>query len=474
MSLTEANFWTDDRGYGQDPLSILDTSKRIRQILDQELCNEPNVECESDHRRFHENRTVILHYYGKRPFKCKFPRCEFWRQGFEERTRRRQHERTHEKPLKCFVPGCKFERVGFLSEKMRQKHIQDGHSSDHPQPKFDSLDLKDDSIEPLLHYLVTENRVEEVRSVLSTLPNPETYKTEKLRMLASFSASPSMLQLLGEHGYESRPIELLERIRYDQKVVQCINQSIQGRNEMTMAYNLTVMPYPLHSGWRHETYNPFYQFISNGWLEGLKLWCKASIQQLETGKSRSGKEKRSMVIKRHLSYSGILDAAAKYDAGEEAVLFLWKESGLLSYISDISDWASRTLRHVARLGFSVTLATELLSKGANVNFQPRKDEKTALHCAARNDSVEGAEIIQFLLLKGADPEATVKLNLDNGFYFNMTLSSNIKRIGDEKGAQNIHKWLGKSWDELVEETKRIRTEQQVTESLESKKTEKAL
>lgn len=451
MTLTKINFWTDNQGDEQDPLSILDTSKRIRQMLDQELCNAPDAECESDDPEVHRNCAEILHYYGKRPFKCKFPRCEFWRQGFGERSRRRQHERTHEKPLKCSVAGCKFERIGFLSEKMRQKHIQDGHPSDPSHPVFDAFGLQDDSVEPLLHYLITENRVEEVRSVLSALSDPETYKTQELRMLASFAASPAMLQLLGEQESQIN-------------LTHCIIQSIQGRNGMTMAYNLTGLEKPLSPEWMYRKDSPLRRIMSAGWLEGLKLWCKASRNQTETGRGAIDGGSPVSMIKWCLSDPRLLEGAAKHPAGEEAVLFLWKEAGLLSYISDIPLWASRTLRHVARLGCSVTLAAELLGKGARVNFQSRKDERTALHCAARNDSAEGAEMIRFLLLKGADPEATLKV-------YDERSPTSLKRIREEKGAQNIHKWLGKSWDELVEETKYIRNEEQVRESRESNSTE---
>lgn len=334
---------------------------------------------------------------------------------------------------------------------MRQKHIQYGHSSHSPQPKFDSLDLKDDSVEPLLHYLVTENRVEDVRSVLSALSNPETYKTQKLRMLASFAASPSMLQLLGEHD-----------IKLD--VTRCVVQSIKGRNEMTMEYNLNLLQIPFPDHLEALEDSPLCQLMSCGWLAGLKLWCKASRQQLKTRESRHRKYERSTLVKRHLSDRRILEEAAKHPDGEEAVLFLWKESGLLFHINDIPNWASRTLRQVARLNPSVTLATELLNRGARVNFQPQAYERTALHCAARNNSAEGAEMIRFLLLKGADPEATFKPS-------DPRASTHMKRIRDGKGAQNIHRWLGKSWDELVEETQHIHNEGQVGESLESKKTD---
>lgn len=342
--------------------------------------------------------------------------------------------------------------------------MREGHASDPPQPKFDGSDLEDDSVEPLLHYLVTENRVEEVRSVLSAFPDSAFYRTENLLPLASFAASPAMLQLLEEHGLPSDP-------------TRRVIESIKGRNEMTMAYNCDHLRDPI-GNLRHLDgieYNPLQRLMSNGWLAGLKLWCKAARKQL--GTIRRSRNATSTAVKRGLSDLKILEQAAKHPAGEEAVLFLWKESGLLSYIKDIPDWASRNLRHVARFGLSVTLATELINMGANVNVRSRESDRTALHCAARNNSAEGAEMMRFLLLKGADPEAVLKvfveskwIKTESGEEERSTVKA-IKRIRDEKGAQNIHEWLGKSWDELVEETKHICYEPHAGESLETEKTE---
>lgn len=429
-SLTKIVSWTDRLENQPDPLSLLNTSKRIRQTLEKGLCNRPYVGCESADHEDHENCAYILHYYGQRPFKCKFPRCNFWRHGFETRSRRQQHERSHENPLKCHVNGCKFGRIGFLSEKMRQRHLKEGHSCHPPQPRFDARDLENDSVEPLLHYLVANDEVDGVRAIFATLSNSENFKTDELRMLASFSASPAMLKVLGKNTSE--------RSRLD-----CIVKSIQGRNKMTMEYNLLEGSKVL----RDEMV--LTQIVSTGWLEGLKMWCKSLRDWLSDDSSRPHRNSFEFSIIDLVGNQSIIRDAANHPAGEEAVLFLWRESGLLSYLKDIPTWASRTLRHVARLGSSVSLAAELLNRGANINFQPKMSAGSALHNAARNDSLEAAEMMRFLLFNGADPEATIKM------YPNV-----VKRIGDEKGAQHIHKWVGKSWDELVQETKHIRNNAQ--------------
>ena len=70
---------------------------------------------------------------------------------------------------------------------------------------------------------------------------------------------------------------------------------------------------------------------------------------------------------------------------------------------------------------------------------------TPLHHAVIHDTSEAAELVKFLLYLGADPEA-----------FSTSIPSTgsiVRRIKDKKGAKRISKWLGISWDELVEKAK---------------------
>jgi ankyrin repeat protein len=84
----------------------------------------------------------------------------------------------------------------------------------------------------------------------------------------------------------------------------------------------------------------------------------------------------------------------------------------------------------------------LIDLGADVNYRRSERYITALHHAARSTSAEAANLMKFLLLSGADPDI-------------QGLRSNL-RVEDEKGAKGISKWLGVSWKELVEQTKKAR------------------
>jgi hypothetical protein len=136
------------------------------------------------------------------------------------------------------------------------------------------------------------------------------------------------------------------------------------------------------------------------------------------------------------------------------------------------------------LNCSIALATELLRLGAPIDFprgaasrivnpsfssdrskpaaadgssvrRRRPNRKkyrgmTALYSASRSTSEQAAQFIRFLLEKGADPE----------------YGWSDKKPAQEKAAPLMHKWLGETWEELVERTKHARQKKPQEEELE--------
>jgi hypothetical protein len=110
-----------------------------------------------------------------------------------------------------------------------------------------------------------------------------------------------------------------------------------------------------------------------------------------------------------------------------------------------SDHLSRALKAVASTTCSVSIARVLLDNGADVDFRSSKmvnswQIKTPLIAAAAKRTREGADMMKLLLLAGADPTACYQPKKD----------SEPRTAGMEPGAKNISKWLGLTWDELVE------------------------
>ncbi|RHZ68337.1 hypothetical protein CDV55_105500 [Aspergillus turcosus] len=105
------------------------------------------------------------------------------------------------------------------------------------------------------------------------------------------------------------------------------------------------------------------------------------------------------------------------------------------------DWSVIcTLVVVAKTTCSIPLARALLQYGADVNGYKSKKTPSPLQYAARKSSAENAEFMRFLLSEGADPEK----------------DSNSRKASDEKCAKGILRWLGITWDELVEQTRNQR------------------
>ena len=86
---------------------------------------------------------------------------------------------------------------------------------------------------------------------------------------------------------------------------------------------------------------------------------------------------------------------------------------------------------------SIALAEFLLRNGVDINTRV-EIENTALFYASNKSSRAAAELMKFLLESGADPLAP--------------LIKRCKPIADQPGPRNISKWLGMSWEQLVEES----------------------
>ena len=97
---------------------------------------------------------------------------------------------------------------------------------------------------------------------------------------------------------------------------------------------------------------------------------------------------------------------------------------------------------IALTSCSMPLASFLIKLGANVNSGGMDEmgipaKKIPLYAAAQRHSKAAAEFMKFLLDSGADPTRKV----------------NGRTPGQMRGAKNIFKWLGMTWDELVESAK---------------------
>lgn len=133
-----------------------------------------------------------------------------------------------------------------------------------------------------------------------------------------------------------------------------------------------------------------------------------------------------------------INATCRIAKRENMLISLWESVGAIKKPKAAK--LSYALGVVARTTCSIPLGRALLQHGANINGQKGKLAVSPLHFAARKSSVENAEFMRFLLFAGADPERV----------------SRSRRPSDEIGAKEIVRWLGMTWNELVEQTRDCR------------------
>lgn len=362
----------------------------------------------------------------------------------------------HDLPLKCHVSGCIYGVIGFLSESMRQKHLQEGHRNDRLAPAYGIGSVIKDDVQVLLFDLVQGNHVDTVREVLTTLSIPSTEDLRRsLRLIAASSASPAMLEILEPryHEWSSDKRRAPRRQARSKSMTsdehECIEKSIQGQNKGTLEFLFKhCVPFAGGPDVRIWQVSIMCQLVSSNCTEGTESWCRWHQDHQET--TYDGTYTVRQYIRGLLGNKDAVKAATTHSSGERLLLYIWRQFECLPQFEDMCALTTEMLKHVSEFSSSIELAEYLLERGADINARRWKGVRTALHCAAGRDSAEGAQMMRFLLLQGADPEADMEVGTDPRH------SHTVKSIRDEVGPKGIHVWLGKTWDELLEESRHVR------------------
>ena len=122
-----------------------------------------------------------------------------------------------------------------------------------------------------------------------------------------------------------------------------------------------------------------------------------------------------------------------------------KEVGFIQCLSLLPDWIKKRedfdviFHRNAQGSPSIAIAEFLLRNGTDVDCRV-SGSKTALFYASNKSTRAAAEFMKFLLESGADPLKP--------------LAKGYKPLPDRPGPRNISKWLGMSWEQLVEESRK--------------------
>jgi ankyrin repeat protein len=310
----------------------------------------------------------------------------------------------HDRPFKCIIRACDFAEIGFTSEPALTRHMSDCHKHEPKSSANDSysidLDIKGFEVD-LIADAIEAGEVDCVRDLLQQVP------------------SDSLLHLISKAGGGSVEIMklLLERISTTYSilpipVIASLNQSLKMAME---ANNVELVEVLLD--YRKECAG------LTAFACAFKIKSPPIIRLLLS----ADQYLRSCVVPESLFKEG-------RSPNDEPVIIECLQTLLES---SAYRYVQKALELAVIWDSSIGIAEFLLENGATVDAISRKAGYTILHWAAKNTTATAAEMVRFLLRQGADP--------------NVKKSGRLP--GELPGAKNISKWLGLTWDELVESTR---------------------
>ncbi|TVY66692.1 Vegetative incompatibility protein HET-E-1 [Fusarium oxysporum f. sp. cubense] len=376
----------------------------------------------------------LSYHYGPRCFRCGFLGCHYRRYGFETKTGRQAHEKDHQKPCNCNYPGCRFATQGFISRKMRDDHLKNGHSHAADPGLSDTAPpgkLEDEELQPLMFDLIETNQLEIITSLIPRLRNLKRLVQTQVAIHAAKMGSHSILQLFNDSGLLTGAFVTKDNL--DWRMFSDLAERTVRSESVSLSKILLRWVATLDLRLR-DTHN-FRVAVKNiiGTLMVLEsedlfeLWRPI----LASGFGIAG---TSVEVAQAFALQGTIGTTDNIPSRERMLLGIWEEYKVLHTIKARD--RHKVLPSIADSSCSVNLARYAIQHGCGVDTQSSYNSLTALQIASRKTTQQAADLMEFLLLQGADPnKRTAK-----------------RRIGDEKGAREISKWLGLTWEQLLERT----------------------
>lgn len=310
--------------------------------------------------------------------------------------------------------------MGFKTENTLRQHIDDCHKDQALSENIRSSiqDIEPDQLETLLMDAVTACEVEYVRRFL---PRASDEISNKLYKEAVTKSTAAVVELFINSGKDINKI-LLDVPRPDIYRVPLI--------DAVEAENVEVAKFLLDHGCDIHGTDSCHIF------EWTALDYAMRIPEIDMSMEMINLliDHGVNLVKRQTGLWSLIPS----DSGQDSQTI--KRLELFKFAGRTKDNFNDALAMVPKRSCSIDIAAFLLRNGAYVNTrgssQTNNGFATPLYSAARRTTAEAAQLMKFLLESGADPSANVR----------------GRTAGELPGAQNISKWLGMTWDELVEST----------------------
>ena len=399
-----------DSWVNEDPLTISATQLRVHGLLEAALCPSSN------HRQGCQC-AKMQRQYGSRLFKCNRFACPYFRSGFETKPDRDRHLRVHDRPYRCDRPNCDFSGMGFGSQARLNVHLQ-YHEKQARKPVAHLADIENDEnvVELIILDAVKADDVDLVRDFIADVPR----FSQKLLKQAVISSSCEMLDVLLEACNDG----LVQIVGYN--LLSLLDGAV-------LADNLEATRMLLNRG-ASLKHNDVDKYKFPGIREAIEIISPEMMKIL-----LSDRRVQELIAE---------DRWVKpvfYNVFISGGWIRSKEARFIQCLSLLPDWTEKKERFDglftsnAKGPCSIAIAEFLLKNGTDINTRV-KGSNTALLYASNKSSRAAAEFMKFLLESGADPLTP--------------LTKTCKPIPDQRGPRNISKWLGISWEQLVEESRK--------------------
>ena len=304
---------------------------------------------------------------------------------------------------------------------MRDQHWEQCHQEGRGTAQFQQ-EPDEDELQPLLFDLIRSNKVELFESLFPQLINCTTEVKQSLFEFAMGSGSTAVLNL-----FLNTQTHLHKSLRFWPGLMA----AIKGNNIET--FKCLIPTCDNHGYW--GTLPEILKSKREAFCLEWEIYIDARYKEL-----RASPHYKQNLLVRYYARSSLLATALNDPGNEKFILLVWERLNLAKSLTQ--EYLGAALGKVAQTCRSEKMAKYLIDAGAPVDFRRCNNYWTPLHRAVTKNTPEAAELVKFLLGKGADPEAFATSTSRGG--------SKIRRIRDEVGAKGISKWLGMSWDELVE------------------------
>lgn len=379
-------------------------------------CQLENLLCQGKYHNLGCRCRTLQDRYGQLIFKCNIFGCRFHRLGFETRLERDNHVKDH-RNFKCPEVACQFSDIGFKSEIALRQHVRQIHQKEvESQGTFsvlDNIELK--KVDSLLVDSVLAGEIDYVRRFLKSASDEAS---NEAYLTALRSSTVAMVELFITFGKDIDNVFKYDGSQYN--YIPLI-EAVKARNFETASL-LLGRGCEVHRSQVIETFESALDCAMG--IKYPDISFKFIYLLMSYGVDLSKRRKHLITL---------IPSGKKSDIQAIQMLENFKSA------QRPRDNFSTLLKDVGSQNCSIEIAKYLLKNGADVNTRgssPSEIFATPLYIAAQKPSKEAAEFAKLLLESGANPFLKVGGRL----------------AGEQRGARNISKWLGVTWDELVEST----------------------